>query len=151
MDYKINKNRMNFYLRTDFWILDTFDIDVMEGILYYLILKYEPFVWTSDYIAATLKTSKSTVLRMTKKLEDKGMIKKLVVNSGAKNKWVLVGLYNEEGLRPLQDVSDALNKGKEKLDALQKKNYRIMKRKAKQKHVKTLFVNKIIGEKFNVL
>ena len=76
MDYKINDSRINFYLRTDFWILDSFDIDVLEGILYYLILKYEPFIWTSDYIAATLKSSKSTVLRMVKRLEEKQLIKK---------------------------------------------------------------------------
>lgn len=131
MDYKINKDRISFYLRTDFWILDSFDIDVMEGILYYLILKYEPFVWTSDYIAATLKTSKSTVLRMVKKLEDKELIEKLVINTGAKNKWVLAALYNEQGLRPLQEINDALEKGQRKLETLQKKNYQIMKRKAK--------------------
>lgn len=131
MDYKINKDRINFYLRTDFWILDSFDIDVMEGILYYLILKYEPFVWTSDYIAATLKTSKSTVLRMVKKLEDKELIEKLVINTGAKNKWVLAALYNEQGLRPMQEINDALEKGQRKLETLQKKNYQIMKRKAK--------------------
>ena len=131
MDYKINKDRMSFYLRTDFWILDSFDIDVMEGILYYLILKYEPFVWTSDYIAATLKTSKSTVLRMVKRLEDKELIEKLVINTGAKNKWVLAALYNEQGLRPMQEINDALEKGQKKLETLQKKNYQIMKRKAK--------------------
>lgn len=131
MDYKINKDRINFYLRTDFWILDSFDIDVMEGILYYLILKYEPFVWTSDYIAATLKTSKSTVLRMVKKLEDKELIEKLVINTGAKNKWVLAALYNEQGLRPMQEINDALEKGQRKLETLQKKNYQIMKRKVK--------------------
>lgn len=131
MDYKINKDRINFYLRTDFWILDSFDIDVMEGILYYLILKYEPFVWTSDYIAATLKTSKSTVLRMVKKLEDKELIEKLVINTGAKNKWVLAALYDEQGLRPMQEINDALEKGQRKLETLQKKNYQIMKRKAK--------------------
>lgn len=131
MDYKINKDRISFYLRTDFWILDSFDIDVMEGILYYLILKYEPFVWTSDYIAATLKTSKSTVLRMVKKLEDKELIEKLVINTGAKNKWVLAALYNEQGLRPMQEINDALEKGQRKLETLQKKNYQIMKKKAK--------------------
>lgn len=131
MDYKINKDRISFYLRTDFWILDSFDIDVMEGILYYLILKYEPFVWTSDYIAETLKTSKSTVLRMVKKLEDKELIEKLVINTGAKNKWVLAALYNEQGLRPMQEINDALEKGQRKLETLQKKNYQIMKKKAK--------------------
>lgn len=135
MDYEINKDRMNFYLRTDFWILDSFDIDVLEGILYYLILKYEPFVWTSDYIAATLKISKSTVLRMVDKLEAKSLVRKHVINTGAKNKWILVALYNEQGIRPAQDITKALEEGKKKLEALQKKNYRIMKRKAMQKRL----------------
>lgn len=129
MDYEINTNRMNFYLRTDFWILDSFDIDVLEGILYYLILKYEPFIWTSDYIAATLKSSKSTVLRMVKRLEEKQLIKKEVINNGSKNKWILVALYNEKGKRPLQDINSVLEEGRKKLENLQKKNYKILRRK----------------------
>ena len=87
------------------------------------------FIWTSDYIAATLKSSKSTVLRMVKRLEEKQLIKKEVINNGSKNKWILVALYNEKGKRPIQDIISVLEEGRKKLENLQKKNYKILRRK----------------------
>ena len=120
---------MKSYELKDYIIKNNKLIDVLEGILYYLILKYEPFIWTSDYIAATLKSSKSTVLRMVKRLEEKQLIKKEVINNGSKNKWILVALYNEKGKRPLQDIISALEEGRKKLENLQKKNYKILRRK----------------------
>lgn len=128
MEYRIKDSRNKYYLKVNYWVLDTFDIDVLEGILYTLISSYEPFIWTADYIAAALKVSKSTVLRMVRHLEEIEAIKKIVVNNGSKNKWLLIALYDLNGKRDLSTIEQIAKEGKSKLQTLQKKNYKILRK-----------------------
>ena len=128
MEYKIKDSRNKYYLKVNYWVLDTFDIDVLKEIINTLISSYDPFILTADYIASSVKVSKSTGLRMVRHLEEIEAIKKVVVNNGSKNKWLLIALYDLNGKRDLSTIEQIAKEGKSKLQTLQKKNYKILRK-----------------------
>lgn len=112
MDYEINNKREHyFWAACPYWIQDRFDVNFMEAHFYNLILTRRYLCWTSDYIARQFKTSKLTIKRMASHLEDLGLIKKTLLFQGSRRKWVLVALYNKEGLIPREDVIKAQKEG----------------------------------------
>lgn len=112
MDYKKDKGREDmFWAACPYWIQDRFDVSFMEAHLYNLILTRRYLCWTSDYIAKQFKVSKLTIKRLINHLEDLGLIKKTLLFKGSKKKWVLIALYNKEGLISEQDIIKAQKDG----------------------------------------
>lgn len=131
MEYEINRTRQDFYLKYEYWVQDTFPIDIIQCKLYLLMLKYEPFIWTSEYIAKDNKISSKTVKRMVKDMEEKEIIRKKLINNGSHSKWIIVPLYTINGRRPEAEVQRLLEEGQKKLDKLREKHYRITGQKTK--------------------
>lgn len=131
MEYEINRTRQDFYLKYEYWVQDTFPIDIIQCKLYLLMLKYEPFIWTSEYIAKDNKISSKTVKRMVKDMEEKEIIRKKLINNGSHSKWIIVPLYTINGRRSEAEVQRLLEEGQKKLDKLREKHYRITGQKTK--------------------
>lgn len=131
MEYEINRTRQDFYLKYEYWVQDTFPIDIIQCKLYLLMLKYEPFIWTSEYIAKDNKISSKTVKRMVKDMEEKEIIRKKLINNGSHSKWIIVPLYTRNGRRSEAEVQRLLEEGQKKLDKLREKHYRITGQKTK--------------------
>lgn len=131
MNYEINRTRQDFYLKYEYWVQDTFPLDIIQCKLYLLMLKYEPFIWTSEYIAKDNKISSKTVKRMIKDMEEKEIIRKRLINNGSHSKWIIVPLYTVEGRRPEAEVQRLLEEGQKKLDKLKEKHYRITGQKTR--------------------
>lgn len=131
MDYEINRTRQDFYLKYEYWVQDTFPLDIIQCKLYLLMLKYEPFVWTAEYIAKDNKISSKTVQRMIKDMEEKEIIRKRLINNGSHSKWIIVPLYTIDGRRPEAEIQKLLEEGQKKLDKLKEKHYRITGQKTR--------------------
>ncbi len=131
MNYEIDRTRQSFYLKYEYWVQDTFPLDIIQCKLYLLMLKYEPFIWTSEYIAKDNKVSPKTVKRMIKDMEEKEIIKKRLINNGSHSKWIIVPLYTIEGRRPEAEVQRLLEEGQKKLEKLKEKHYKIAGQKAR--------------------
>lgn len=112
MDYETNKKRADmFWAACPYWIQDKFDVNFMEAHLYNLILTRKFLCWTSDYIAKQFMVSKLTIKRMVSHLEEIGLIKKTLLFKGNRKKWILVALYDKEGVKPLEEINKAQKEG----------------------------------------
>ena len=76
MDYEIKKKDSIYFLPTvEEWIFESFKLNLLEGILYKLILQQGSFVWTSEYTGKVLRVSGKTICRAVESLVKKEIIK----------------------------------------------------------------------------
>lgn len=119
MEYEINiKNNMFFFPRTERWIMDTFDLDTVESLLYQIILSKNFMTWTPQWLGTIMKLSESTVKRMLNRMVEREIIAKRTFNlyGSARQRTVYVALYTIEGKRSAQEVSRLFYLGKTKIE-----------------------------------
>ena len=116
--YEINKQNDGFYFpRLDRWIMDTFNLKLVEAMIYNLILIKGYIVWDYSYIAKVLALSTKSVCRVVQKLRDLGIIEvRSKLYDGNKRRNVLVCLYTNKGLRDQAQIESLFRQGFEKLD-----------------------------------
>ena len=124
MDYEIKKKDSIYFLPTvEEWIFESFKLNLLEGILYKLILQQGSFVWTSEYTGKVLRVSGKTICRAVESLVKKEIIKKFYSNKGSKTRWILVALYNVEGKRLASEIIADKNKGESKISQDEHKHH----------------------------
>lgn len=129
MEYEIKKKDSIYFLPTvEEWIFESFGLNLLEGILYKLILQQKSFVWTSEYAGKVLRVSGKTICRAVDTLVKKEIIKKYYTTRGSKTRWVLVALYNSEGEIPTFEVIQNKNEGKKKVELEERKHHLKKKR-----------------------
>lgn len=129
MEYEIKKKDSIYFLpAVEEWIFESFDLNLLEGILYKLILQQKSFVWTSEYAGKVLRVSGKTVCRAVDTLVKKEIIKKYYTSKGSKTRWVLVALYNSEGRIPTIEVIQNKNEGEKKVELEERKHHLKKKR-----------------------
>lgn len=129
MEYEIRKKDSIYFLPTvEEWIFESFDLNLLEGILYKIILQQKSFVWTSEYAGKVLRVSGRTVCRAVDTLVKKEIIKKYYTSKGSKTRWVLVALYNSEGRIPTIEVIQNKNEGEKKVELEERKHHLKKKR-----------------------
>lgn len=129
MEYEIKKKDSIYFLPTvEEWIFESFDLNLLEGILYKIILQQKSFVWTSEYAGKVLRVSGRTVCRAVDTLVKKEIIKKYYTSKGSKTRWVLVALYNSEGRIPTIEVIQNKNEGEKKVELEERKHHLKKKR-----------------------
>lgn len=129
MEYEIKKRDSVYFLPTvEEWIFESFDLNLLEGVLYKLILQQKAFVWTSEYIGKVLRVSGKTICRAVDALAKKEVIKKYYTSKGSKTRWVLVALYNSEGKIPMSEVIQNKNEGEKKVELEERKHHLKKKR-----------------------
>lgn len=129
MEYEIKKKDSIYFLPTvEEWIFESFGLNLLEGILYKLILQQKSFVWTSEYAGKVLRVSGKTVCRAVDTLVKKEIIKKYYTSKGSKTRWVLVALYNSEGRIPTIEVIQNKNEGEKKVELEERKHHLKKKR-----------------------
>lgn len=99
------------YLNVPMWAVDLFDIKLLEGNLYGLLLGYGLSVWDYDYLARLLHMTKPTIISMIKVLEDKGMIYKHHVTFGSRKRAILIPLYEEDGRISDEEINSRIDRG----------------------------------------
>nr|DAQ08460.1 MAG TPA: Sugar-specific transcriptional regulator TrmB [Caudoviricetes sp.] len=129
MEYEIKKKDSIYFLPTvEEWIFESFDLNLLEGVLYKLILQQKAFVWTSEYIGRVLRVSGKTVYRAVDSLVKKEVIKKYYTSKGSKTRWVLVALYNSNGRIPTPEVIQSKNEGEKRIEMEERKHHLKKKR-----------------------
>lgn len=129
MEYEIKKKDSMYFLpAVEEWIFESFGLNLLEGILYKLILQQKSFVWTSEYAGKVLRVSGRTVCRAVDTLVKKEIIKKYYTSKGSKTRWVLVALYNSEGRIPTIEVIQNKNEGEKKVELEERKHHLKKKR-----------------------
>ena len=124
MNYEIKKKDSIYFLPTvEEWIFESFKLNLLEGILYKLILQQGSFVWTSEYTGKVLRVSGKTICRAVESLVKKEIIKKFYSNKGSKTRWILVALYNVEGKRLASEIIADKNKGESKISQDEHKHH----------------------------
>lgn len=124
MNYEIKKKDSIYFLPTvEEWIFESFKLNLLEGILYKLILQQGSFVWTSEYTGKVLRVSGKTICRAVESLVKKEVIKKFYSNKGSKTRWILVALYNVEGKRLASEIIADKNKGESKISQDEHKHH----------------------------
>ena len=124
MNYEIKKKDSIYFLPTvEEWIFESFKLNLLEGILYKLILQQGSFVWTSEYTGKVLRVSGKTICRTVESLVKKEIIKKFYSNKGSKTRWILVALYNVEGKRLASEIIADKNKGESKISQDEHKHH----------------------------
>ena len=122
MDYRINKERNDYYLPIlKPWIHDTFGLNLTEAMIYNLILQNGVITWTSDYIAECVYCTGKTVRNTIKKLCDEGLVRKIIIPQGTNKRWVLVALYTSEGRKSEEEVKKLIIQGCRSFKIFQKK------------------------------
>lgn len=116
MNYEIKKKDSIYFLPSvEEWIFESFKLNLLEGILYKLILQQGSFVWTSEYTGKVLRVSGKTICRAVESLAKKEVIKKFYSSKGSKTRWILVALYNVEGKRLYTEIITDKNRGERKI------------------------------------
>lgn len=124
MNYEIKKKDSIYFLPTvEEWIFESFKLNLLEGILYKLILQQGSFVWTSEYTGKVLRVSGKTICRAVESLVKKEIIKKFYSNKGSKTRWILVALYNVEGKRLASEIIADKKKGESKISQDEHKHH----------------------------
>lgn len=129
MDYEIKKKDSIYFLpAVEEWIFESFDLNLLEGMLYKLILQQKSFAWTADYAGKVLRVSEKTIRRAVDSLVKKEIIKKYYTVKGSKTRWVLVALYNSSGRIPMTEVIQNKNEGEKKVELEERKHHLKKKR-----------------------
>lgn len=129
MEYEIKKRDSIYFLpAVEEWIFESFNLNLLEGILYKLILQQKAFVWTSEYTGKVLRVSGKTIQRAVEVLTNKEIIKKYYTTKGSKTRWVLVALYNSEGKIPSFEIIQHKTEGEEKIELEERKHHLKKKR-----------------------
>lgn len=116
MDYEIKKKDSIYFLpAVEEWIFDSFNLNLLEGILYKLILQQGAFIWTSEYTGKILRVSGRTIIRAVESLVEKEIIKKYYAVKGSKTRWILVALYSREGKRSSLGIMANKKAGEEQI------------------------------------
>ena len=124
MEYEIKKRDSVYFLPTvEEWIFESFDLNLLEGILYKLILQQKAFVWTSKYTGNVLRVSEKTIRRAVDVLVQKEIIKKYYTVKGSKTRWVLVALYNSEGKIPMYEIIQSKKEGEKRVEIEERKHH----------------------------
>lgn len=144
MDYEIKKKGSIYFLpAVEEWIFESFDLNLLEGILYKLILQQKAFIWTSEYTGKVLRVSGKTICRAVDSLVQKGIVKKYHTTKGSKTRWVLVALYNSEGKRSMDEIIRDKNEGENKVVQDEHKQHLKRKRNKLVKEINSL--DEILG------
>lgn len=131
MEYEIKKKDSVYFLPTvEEWIFESFNLNLLEGVLYKLILQQKAFVWTSEYVGKVLRVSGKTICRAVDALVKKEVIKKYYTSKGSKTRWVLVALYNSEGKISIPEIIQNKNDGEKKIE-LEERKHHLKKRRNK--------------------
>ena len=139
MNYEIKKKDSIYFLPTvEEWIFESFKLNLLEGILYKLILQQGSFVWTSEYTGKVLRVSGKTICRAVESLVKKEIIKKFYSNKGSKTRWILVALYNVEGKRLASEIIADKNKGESKISQDEHKHHLRNKKSEPSEEVNSL-------------
>lgn len=139
MDYEIKKKDSIYFLPTvEEWIFESFKLNLLEGILYKLILQQGSFVWTSEYTGKVLRVSGKTICRAVESLVKKEIIKKFYSNKGSKTRWILVALYNVEGKRLASEIIADKNRGESKISQDEHKHHLRNKKSEPSEEVNSL-------------
>ncbi len=117
--YIINTKNNDYYIpRLDRWIMDSFDLKLIEAIMYNLILIKGYLVWDYSYIGKVLACNPKTVGRVIQHLKDLELIEiQTKLYNGNKKRNVIVGLYTIGGLRSDEDIANLFRLGFDKLDS----------------------------------
>lgn len=117
--YVINTKNNDYYIpRLDRWIMDSFDLKLIEAIMYNLILIKGYLVWDYSYIGKVLACNPKTVGRVIQRLKELELIEiRTKLYDGNKKRNVIVGLYTIDGLRSDEDIANLFRLGFDKLDS----------------------------------
>ena len=117
--YVINTKNNDYYIpRLDRWIMDSFDLKLIEAIMYNLILIKGYLVWDYSYIGKVLACNPKTVGRVIQRLKELELIEiRTKLYDGNKKRNVIVGLYTIGGLRSDEDIANLFRLGFDKLDS----------------------------------
>lgn len=131
MEYEIKKRDSTYFLpAVEEWIFESFDLNLLEGVLYKLILQQKSFVWTSEYTGKVLRVSGKTIRRAVDTLVQKEVIKKYYATKGSKTRWVLVALYNSEGKVSMTEIIQNKNDGEKRVE-LEERKHHLKKKRSK--------------------
>lgn len=121
-EYEIkSKNSIYFTPTVEEWIYDTFDLNILEGMLYKILLTKKFCTWTWKYLATILRTSQPTIGRMLKKFKEMGIIEQYqVIVYGNKTRTVTIPLYDRNGKLSEEQVKFFAAQGIEKVRMLDK-------------------------------
>jgi hypothetical protein len=116
MKYKKKKNNTGIeFITIPMWILDTFDLTMVEGAYYSFLLTFGYLTWDYEYTAKVLHISRRSVANIINKLKNKGIICIEKIEFGSRTRSIIVPLYNEEGLISTEIIEGTIKKGKDSL------------------------------------
>lgn len=128
MEYKIKNTNGYYFPRTERWIMDTFNLNLIESVIYQLILNKGFITWTPEWLGEVCKCSRRTVIRVLDKFIDREIMTKRTFNvseDGVRLRTVYVALYEKTGKRDMNVVQSLLETGYKKimLEYTDKKTY----------------------------
>lgn len=95
-----------FIPRVDDWLFDTFEFNMLEAALYKIILQKHFCVWTWQYLAKVLRTSRATVGRTLKRMAEIGIIEQYRIQlEGNKTRTVNIALVDKDGVIPEETIN----------------------------------------------
>lgn len=116
MKYKKKKNNTGIeFITIPMWILDAFDLTMVEGAYYSFLLTFGYLTWDYEYTAKVLHVSRRSVANIINKLKSKGIICIEKIEFGSRTRSIIIPLYNEEGLISTEILEGIIKKGKESL------------------------------------
>lgn len=131
MDYIIRNKRSDKYLpRVDMWIMDDLHLTkVRQAMLYAMILVKKYFIWNSEFAGSILGCSGKSIQRDVDEFFQKGLIEKKTFEVAGRLRWVLCPKYSAEGKISLEQISEWLRLGEEKVRLIYADGYRYRRRK----------------------
>lgn len=118
MKYKKKKKKNNTgieFITIPMWILDTFDLTMVEGAYYSFLLTFGYLTWDYEYTAKVLHVSRRSIANIINKFKSKGIICIEKVEFGSRTRSIIIPLYNEEGLISTATIEAIIKKGKDSL------------------------------------
>ena len=118
MKYKKRKKKNNTgieFISIPMWILDDFNLNMVEAAYYSLLLTFNYLTWDYEYTAKVLHISKRSVSNVINKLKEKGIICIEKIEFGSRSRSIIIPLYNKEGFIGSDAISDAIRKGRKAL------------------------------------
>lgn len=113
MRYKKKKNNTGIeFITIPMWILDAFDLTMVEGAYYSFLLTFGYLTWDYEYTAKVLHVSRRSVANIINKLKNKGIICIEKIEFGSRTRSIIIPLYNEEGLISTEILEGIIKKGK---------------------------------------
>lgn len=116
MKYKKKKNNTGIeFITIPMWILDAFDLTMVEGAYYSFLLTFGYLTWDYEYTAKVLHVSRRSVANIINKLKNKGIICIEKIEFGSRTRSIIIPLYNEDGLISTEIIEGIIKKGKDSL------------------------------------